>query len=148
MLYKTVLCTLEDEGPIVCKFHFSRVEDDYFKYAETEVENIRKTFNLYKHPNVMVYERIFNPQKKALLGIRQFVCHNLKEKLHRIPKLSMMEKKWLVFQLLCAVSQIHSEKYVHGDIKPSNILLTSYNWLFVADLVHYKPSILGEDDLK
>eukprot|EP00347_Sterkiella_histriomuscorum_P000291 403376447 len=96
----------------------------------------------------MVYERIFNPQKKALLGIRQFVCHNLKEKLHRIPKLSMMEKKWLVFQLLCAVSQIHSEKFVHGDIKPSNILLTSYNWLFVADLVPYKPSLLGEDDLK
>lgn len=60
----------------------------------------------------------------------------------------MMEKKWLVFQLLCAVSQVHSEKFVHGDIKPSNILLTSYNWLFLADLVPYKPSLLGEDDLK
>lgn len=59
-----------------------------------------------------------------------------------------MEKKWLVFQLLCAVSQIHSEKMVHGDIKPSNIVLTSYNWLFVTDQVPYKPSLLGEDDLK
>jgi phosphoinositide-3-kinase regulatory subunit 4 len=37
---------------------------------------------------------------------------------------------------------------VHGDIKPSNILATSFNWLFLTDLVPYKPAYLGEDDLK
>lgn len=46
------------------------------------------------------------------------------------------------------MAQIHSEKMVHGDIKPSNILLTSQNWLFVADHVYYKPTFLGQDDLK
>jgi len=97
LLYKTILSTLEDEGPIVCKFHFSRIDDDYFKYLENEVNTIRSVFNLHKHPNVLVYDKIFNIQKKALLGIRQYVCHQLKEKLHRIPKLSMIEKKWLVF---------------------------------------------------
>lgn len=52
---------------------------------------------MYRHPNVLPFDKILNVQKKAVLGVRQFVCHNLKEKLHRIPKLSMMEKKWLVF---------------------------------------------------
>jgi len=37
---------------------------------------------------------------------------------------------------------------VHGDIKPDNILTTSYNWLFIADQVPYKPSHIREDDLK
>ena len=96
-MYKTVLCTLEDEGPIVCKFHFSKIEDNRYQNLEVEVDNIRKTFNLFRHPNILNYEKIFFPQKKAILGVRMFVCHNLKEKLHRIPKLSKMEKKWLVF---------------------------------------------------
>jgi phosphoinositide-3-kinase regulatory subunit 4 len=37
---------------------------------------------------------------------------------------------------------------VHGDIKPDNIMLTSYSWLFVTDQVPYKPAFLRHDDLK
>ena len=37
---------------------------------------------------------------------------------------------------------------VHGDIKPENILITSYNQLFLTDLVSYKPSYIKDDDLK
>jgi hypothetical protein len=81
----------------VCKFHFFKGEEERFKILEQDINKIRNTFNLYKHPNILVYEKVLNFQKKALMGVRQFVCHNLKEKLHRIPKLSMMEKKWLVF---------------------------------------------------
>lgn len=133
LLFYTILTTLEDEGPLVCKLHFSKIDDEQFKHYEGEINKIRAAFDLYKHPNVLVYDKIFNPQKKALLGVRQFVCHNLKEKLHRIPKLSFLEKKWLVFQLLCAIAQVHSAKMVHGDIKPSNILITSFNQLLLAD---------------
>ena len=89
---------MEDEGPIICKLHFSKIEDDKFAYIESEMNKIREAFDIYRqHPNVLVYDKVFNIQKKAILGVRQFVCHNLKEKLHRIPKLSLMEKKWLVF---------------------------------------------------
>lgn len=37
---------------------------------------------------------------------------------------------------------------VHGDIKPDNIVLTSYNWLFLTDQMPYKPAYMKEDDLK
>ena len=37
---------------------------------------------------------------------------------------------------------------VHGDIKPENILHTSYNWVFLTDMVPYKPAYLKDDDLK
>lgn len=43
---------------------------------------------------------------------------------------------------------MHSVKLVHGDIKPSNIFITSYNQLFLADQVPYKPAYVSEDDLK
>ena len=59
-----------------------------------------------------------------------------------------MEKKWLVLQLMCALAQVHSVKMVHGDIKPSNILITSFNHLFLADQLPFKPAFISEDDLK
>ena len=37
---------------------------------------------------------------------------------------------------------------MHGDIKPDNILITSYNWLYIVDLLPYKPVLIIDDDLK
>ena len=71
----------------------------------------------------------------------------MQEKLkNRIPLPLTVEKKWLILQLLCAISQIHGEDMNHGDIKPENILLTSYNQLFLTDMVRYKPKLLCIDD--
>lgn len=35
---------------------------------------------------------------------------------------------------------------MHGDIKPENVLLTSYNQVFLTDLVSYKPTYVYADD--
>ncbi|WZZ84468.1 hypothetical protein YC2023_113047 [Brassica napus] len=45
------------------------------------------------------------------------------------PFLSLVEKKWLAFQLLLAVKQCHEKDICHGDIKCENVLVTSGNWL-------------------
>ena len=61
----------------------------------------------------------------------------------------MVEKKWLIFQLLAGLQQIHSvDGMVHGDIKPDNVLVTSYDWLYIADMHRYKPVVVMDDDLK
>ena len=61
----------------------------------------------------------------------------------------MVEKKWLIFQLMCSLEQIHSiPGLTHGDIKPDNILVSSYDWLYLADLHPYKPVVVMDDNLK
>ena len=69
-MYKTILCTIEDEGPVVCKFHFQKIEGEEFKMLENDMNKIKSTFSLYKHPNVLVYDKICNLGKKALMGMR------------------------------------------------------------------------------
>jgi len=58
-----------------------------------------------------------------------------------------IEKKWIAFQLLCALRDCHSKDVFHGDIKTENILVTSWNWLYLADFSSsFKPTFLPEDN--
>jgi phosphoinositide-3-kinase regulatory subunit 4 len=63
------------------------------------------------------------------------------------PFLSLIEKKWITYQLLTALSQAHLHKTPHGDIKSTNILVTSSNWIYVTDFAgSLKPTRLPLDD--
>jgi phosphoinositide-3-kinase regulatory subunit 4 len=47
------------------------------------------------------------------------------------------------------VNQIHSKDLVHGDIKPENILVNSYNWLSLTDISSAdKPVFCMDDNLQ
>lgn len=39
-----------------------------------------------------------------------------------------------------------NRKISHGDIKSENILVTSWNWVYVTDFASYKPTYLPLDD--
>lgn len=54
----------------------------------------------------------------------------------------MIEKKWISFQLLSALSQIHFYGICHGDIKCENVLVTSANWVYLSDFAPYKPTFI------
>lgn len=59
----------------------------------------------------------------------------------------MIEKKWIAFQLLTALKDLHSRQISHGDIKSENVLVTSWNWVYLADFAStFKPTYLPEDD--
>lgn len=63
------------------------------------------------------------------------------------PFLEDIEKKWLAFQLLCALRDCHARDVFHGDIKTENILVTSWNWLYLSDFSSsFKPTTLPEDN--
>lgn len=62
------------------------------------------------------------------------------------PFLTSIEKKWITFQVLCALHQCHKQKICHGDIKLENILITSWNWILLSDFASYKPTYLPEDN--
>jgi phosphoinositide-3-kinase regulatory subunit 4 len=61
--------------------------------------------------------------------------------------LEHIEKKWIAFQLLCALRDCHSQDVFHGDIKTENVLVTSWNWLYLSDFSSsFKPTFLPEDN--
>lgn len=63
------------------------------------------------------------------------------------PFLEDIEKKWISFQLLCALRDCHAQNVYHGDIKTENILVSSWNWLYLTDFSSsFKPTFLPEDN--
>ena len=62
------------------------------------------------------------------------------------PFLSPVEKKWIAFQLLNALRDARSHKIAHGDVKSQNILVTSWNWVYLTDFASHKPTYLPLDD--
>lgn len=63
------------------------------------------------------------------------------------PFLEDIEKKWLAYQLLCAVRDCHARNVYHGDIKTENVLVTSWNWLYLTDFSStFKKTYLPEDN--
>lgn len=63
------------------------------------------------------------------------------------PFLEEIEKKWLAYQLVCALRDSHARNVYHGDIKTENILVTSWNWLYLTDYSSsFKKTYLPEDN--
>jgi serine/threonine protein kinase len=60
------------------------------------------------------------------------------------PFLTILEKKWFAYQLIHAVAQMHQAGVCHGDIKCENVMVTSWNWLFLTDFAPFKPTRLSD----
>ncbi|XP_071952939.1 phosphoinositide 3-kinase regulatory subunit 4-like [Antedon mediterranea] len=95
--------------------------------------------------NCLPFERTTLSDKAALL-FRQYVRNNLYDRLSTRPFLNIVEKKWIAFQLLCAVNQAHKVKVYHGDIKSENVMVTGWNWVLLSDFAGFKPTYLPEDN--
>lgn len=48
--------------------------------------------------------------------------------------------------MLLALDECHKVGVYHGDIKSENILVTSWNWLYLTDFASFKPIRLPEDN--
>ncbi|KAI9828068.1 MAG: Serine/threonine-protein kinase [Thelocarpon impressellum] len=116
-------------------------------------------------PNALSYQRILETSTNGYL-IRQYLYSSLYDRLRQVliswpgrallqpltfrstrPFLEDIEKKWLSFQLLCALRDCHARSVYHGDIKTENTLVTSWNWLYLSDFSSsFKPTYLPEDN--
>lgn len=89
---------------------------------------------------------IFQPTDRAGIIVREYVKHSLYDRMSTRPFVTPTEKKWITFQVLCALHQCHKQKICHGDIKLENILITSWNWILLSDFASFKPTYLPEDN--
>ena len=97
-------------------------------------------------PNALGYQRILETGTSGYL-VRQYTHSSLYDRMSTRPFLEDIEKKWLSFQLLCAVRDCHARNVYHGDIKTENTLVTSWNWLYLSDFSSsFKPTYLPEDN--
>ncbi|OTB08147.1 hypothetical protein M426DRAFT_317250 [Hypoxylon sp. CI-4A] len=97
-------------------------------------------------PNALGFERAFETEGNAYL-VRQYIYSSLYDRMSTRPFLEDIEKKWLAFQLLCGLRDCHSRDVYHGDIKTENIMVTSWNWLYLTDFTgSFKPTKLPDDN--
>lgn len=59
----------------------------------------------------------FKLTDKAGLIMREYVKFSLYDRISTRPFLTYLEKKWITFQVLCALNQCHKVGICHGDIK-------------------------------
>ncbi|ETN42215.1 uncharacterized protein HMPREF1541_04156 [Cyphellophora europaea CBS 101466] len=111
------------------------------------IKRIREERNaLADIPNALGYQRIVEVATGGFL-VRQYVFSSSWDRVSTRPFLEDIEKKWLAYQLLCAVRDSHARDIYHGDIKSENVLVTSWNWLYLTDFSScFKPTTLPEDN--
>lgn len=76
-------------------------------------------------------------EEELLFLILQYIPGQTLEKLFQ--KTGPLSEKWLIdfsLQLCCVMEYLHSQKppVIHGDIKPSNLLVSSFGQAFLIDL--------------
>lgn len=96
-------------------------------------------------PNCLQFQYLKATEKAGLM-IRQYVKSNLYDRISTRPFLTSIEKKWIAFQLLYALKQAHQQGVCHGDVKLENVMVSSWNWLLLADFATIKPTTLPEND--
>jgi len=140
--FKVARCH-SDAGPVVVKVFAIHDPSHNIKGYQENLLDLRRiispTFNCHPFTRVIVTE-------KAGFIIRQFGKHSLYDRISTRPFLSSIEKRWIAFQLLLAVDQVHSLGVCHGDIKLENIMISSWSWLTLTDFAPFKPTFLPEDN--
>ncbi|KAL8408854.1 hypothetical protein RB594_007329 [Gaeumannomyces avenae] len=106
----------------------------------------RESRALAEIPNALGYQRAIETETNGYL-VRQYLYNSLYDRFSTRPFLEDVEKKWLAFQLLCALRDCHARDIYHGDIKSENTLVTSWNWLYLSDFsASFKPVMLPDDN--
>ncbi|CDO92553.1 unnamed protein product [Kluyveromyces dobzhanskii CBS 2104] len=135
---------LDPNGEIVVKVFLKPHETYDLKNLHDKIE--RQSLILRQLPNVLNYSKILYTDRAGYL-IRQHLKTNLYDRLSLRPFLQEIELKFMAFQLLQILADIHMRDITHGDIKTENIMVTSYNWLILTDFSEYiKPKYLPEDN--
>ena len=91
---------------------------------------MQKQFNLNQCPNLLPYTRLIDEPDFAAL-IRPKVHISLSNKIRAVSPLAQIEKEWIVFQLITAVYNLHNLGLYHGSITSNNVLLTTWNHVFL-----------------
>ena len=144
-----------DGTPVMVKVYIrSQEEDRNMTEIARKLTHVWNTLSPSRYPNLLPYQMwiksSYRIPKTSNLSptylIRQYLISNLHDRLSTRPFLHNIEKRFLVFQIMKALETCHEEKICHGDIKPENIMVTSWNWIVLTDFSPFKPTKIPVDD--
>lgn len=121
-----------DEGLIVIKVF---VKHDPSLPLETHADRVMYIQkSLSNAVNCLPFQRVQVTEKVALV-MREYVKHSLYDRVSTRPFLTSLEKKWITFQVLCALHQCHRQKICHGDIKVCSIYCVAFAPSFLSFVI-------------
>ncbi|KAJ3222135.1 Serine/threonine-protein kinase [Clydaea vesicula] len=140
---KTVKALKLKDGDVVVKVFVKHTANFDLKPYKDQLINEKNL--LQNVTNVFSYQNIWETEKAGYL-IRQYFLNNLYDRISTRPFLSVIEKKWITFQMISGIAGAHSCDVFHGDLKTENVVVTSWNWVYVTDFSSFKPVLLPEDN--
>lgn len=141
----------QDVVNVVVKVYMKLPDEDLAQVARRLAE-IWQTLSPTRYPNLLPYQLWIRSASRQKSGptpvylIRQHFAANLYDRMLTRPFINDLEKRWLIFQLFKCLELAHSHNVVHGDVKPENIMCTTWNFLILTDFASYKPTLLPDDD--
>jgi len=118
--------------------------------GEENVEREIKLISQLNHHNVMkLVEVFYNDEKGKIYMVLEYCCAVLKDMLEQSPfkKFPIWQAHYYFFQLTEGLEYLQSNRIVHKDIKPGNLLLNNAGILKIADFgVAEKLDLFAPDD--
>jgi phosphoinositide-3-kinase regulatory subunit 4 len=104
---KTVRCVHDEGEDIVVKIYFKREDSPDLAQYDRRLQEIARSFNnpRLSHQHVWPFQRVLQTDKAVYL-LRQFIFSDLHTRVLTRPFLSLIEKKWLAYQLIFAAAQV------------------------------------------
>ncbi len=102
-------------------------------------QNVQREIELIKnlkHTNVMqLIEVFYNEEKGKIYMVLEYCCAVLKDMLDKSPvkKFPVWQAHFYFNQLCTGLEYLHSNRIIHKDIKPGNLLLDTAGVLKIAD---------------
>ena len=98
----------------------------------------------FDHENIHKVIDMFISKNNNQYLITQYYQNNLYDYVSK--KLPEKVIKQIIYQIICGIRYLHSLKYIHRDIKPDNILLSSEGKIVVTDFDLCRQESKGEGD--
>ena len=107
-----------------------------------QIKNEIEILSALDHPNIVTYFCTVEDNKNYYILMEYLSGKNL-EKIFRedYNKITLNDIKFILYQVISALSYIHSKNIVHRDIKPANLICVKNNGKFDLKLIDFGLSV-------
>ena len=104
-----------------------------YKKSENYIISERNILNKMSHPFIVNMYYSFQNQDNLYLVLDLMTGGDLRYHLTRLKRVSEIEGKFLISNIILALEYIHINKIVHRDIKPENLVMDQKGYIHLTD---------------